>query len=113
MLPIRLHLPALIISEFTGFLVGSAGAIGFWISGRFSDQLWLAGLVFLTAVVMGVMIPRTVFRHLVPARCDRPECQGAAFPRGSDPIIYVCRRCGNRTLTNVSENTEIGGSTDE
>lgn len=103
MLPIRYHLPIMIACELLGFLVGAGVVIPCWIAGLLGESLWLAAIVLLAGVLVGALIPRILFRVLMPARCSHPDCHGQAFPVGTDPITYVCRRCGKQTATNVSD----------
>ncbi len=103
MLSIRFHLPVMIVCEFLGFFAGAIAVGAMWISGQFGDRLWLAGIAFCCAGVVGTVIPRFVFRVLIPARCRQERCGGHAYPTGSDPITYVCRRCGQATATHVSD----------
>ena len=103
MLSIKVHLVLMIVCEFAGFLAGGIVAIGMWVSGVFGDRLWLAGLACFSTILVGVMVPRTFFRSLLPADCDQQNCNGAAFPTGTNPITYVCRQCGSRAATGISE----------
>ena len=101
MLPIRYHLSIMIACEFLGFFVGAVCVGAMWISGQFGDRLWLAGVTLFAGVFLGLAIPRTVFRNLLPARCE--NCHGRALPQGADPITYVCKQCGTKKATSISE----------
>lgn len=93
----------MITFEFLGFLVGAGLAIAVWINGQLGDQLWLAGILICLGVLIGTVIPRFVFRSLISAQCGEENCPGPAFPVGSNPIVYVCRHCGRKVATRISE----------
>lgn len=103
MLPQHLHLKIMIACEFAGFIIGAITVGILWVAGQLGDRVWLAGIALCCSVLAGAVIPRIIFRKILPAHCNDKNCGGRAFPRGSDPITYVCSRCGNITTTIVSE----------
>ncbi len=103
MLPIRVHLALTVLLEFAGFFV-AAGLTGvLWATGVVGTQLWVVALVLLICLVIGTVVPQILMRRLIPAACQRENCQGAAFARGSKPICYVCKDCGFELDTGVSD----------
>ena len=95
----RLHLALGIAMEAAGMITA------FILFALFVFDSQLAGflqvLLFLTAAVAGMALPRAVFRRLVRARC--PECGGPADRRDGRPITYVCRSCGHVHDTGVRD----------
>lgn len=69
--------------------------------GLFATKELMGGMVGFFA---GGLIMRSLFRDLIPTKCLNPTC-GAfkAFQRGSQPITYVCSKCGHTHYTKVSE----------
>jgi hypothetical protein len=61
------------------------------------------GAVFFGLFVLGYLIPHAVFRHFVGAACPSPACRGKAFPKGRNPVIYVCTSCRLAFPTGLSE----------
>jgi len=79
-------------------LVGGVGApVGFVCYHRFATADFRPGpleaIEFLALFLLGVMVPRMIFRFLVGAKCPAPDCRGRAFPKGANPVIYVCKSC--------------------
>ena len=93
-------------------IVGSVGAPGAWVFYKFYTEHGIGtsaaeGAAFFGLFVLGYLIPHAVFRHIIGAACPSPDCRGKAFPKGRDPIIYVCALCGRSFPTGLSEG---GGS---
>ena len=89
-------------------IVGSVGAPGAWVFYKFYTEHGIGssvaeGAVFFGLFVLGYLIPHAVFRHIIGAACPSPDCRGKAFPKGRDPIIYVCALCRCSFLTGLSE----------
>ena len=89
-------------------IVGSVGAPAAWMYYLFQTQHGpetsvTEGAVFFGVFVLGYLIPHIVFRHLVGAACPALGCRGKAFPKGRNPIIYVCTSCGRSYPTGLSE----------
>ena len=89
-------------------IVGSVGAPGAWVYYRFQTEHGIGigiteGAVFFGLFILGYLVPHAVFRHLVGAACPSPDCRGRTFPKGRDPIIYVCTLCGRSFPTGLSE----------
>jgi hypothetical protein len=59
--------------------------------------------IFFGLFVLGYFIPHTVVRHFVGAACPCPDCRGKAFPKGRNPVIYVCASCHYSSPTGLSE----------
>ena len=101
---IRRHLTVQSVFE----IGGSVGAPVGWIIYKFQTEHGIGvsvaeGAVFFGLFVLGYLIPHTVFRHLVGAACPSPDCSGKAFPKGRDPVIYVCALCRRSFPTGLSE----------
>ena len=89
-------------------IIGSVGAPVGWMIYQFQTEHGPGvgvseGAVFFGLFVLGYLIPHTVFRHLVGAACPSPDCRGKAFPKGRDPVIYVCALCRRSFPTGLSE----------
>ena len=89
-------------------IVGSLGVPGAWVFYKFYAEHGIGtsvaeGAVFFGLFVLGYVIPHTVFRHIIGATCPFPDCRGKAFPKGRDPVIYVCALCGRSFPTGLSE----------
>jgi hypothetical protein len=96
---IRLHLALGIAAEAAGVVLVFALFAWFAIDSGAPGPILV--LLFLAGFVAGVVLPRAVFRWLVPARCGR--CGGLAYRQGSRPITYACRACGHVHDTGVRE----------
>lgn len=55
-------------------------------------QVFADAIVWGTVAIVGIMIPRIVFRYCIAARC--PKCGGAAPLRVTSPVRYICDQCG-------------------
>jgi hypothetical protein len=99
----RLHLTLMFLAEFAGFGIGAVVAIYLWVARPIDLSPVLMMGLFGAILLVAVMVPRTVFRRLVPARCPVEGCPGPARPEGSKPIVYRCRRCGHVLDTGWSE----------
>lgn len=103
---INRHLWLEIVFEFVGAVGG--GVIGLvhlaHASGDKSGHpgVW-AVIEMFGLFIIGGLIPRTVFRHIIGVRCPTPDCPGKAFPKGTRPIAYFCKSCGCSWLTEASE----------
>jgi len=98
---IRRHLGWQTLVEIAGS-VGAPGAFvayKFW-SGGFPHGI-VDGIVFFSLFIVGYLVPRAVFRHLIWAAC--PDCHGKVFPTGTKPIIYVCKSCRRAYPTELWE----------
>ena len=89
-------------------IVCSVVAPGVWVfykfyAGHGIGVSVMEGAVFFGLFVLGYLIPHTVFRHVVGAACPSPDCHGKAFPKGRDPVIYVCASCRHSFPTGLSE----------
>lgn len=89
-------------------ILGSIGAPAAWVTYKFQTEHGIGisfteGAAFFGLFIIGYLIPHAVFRHLLGAVCPSSDCRGKAFPRGRDPIIYVCARCGRSFPTGLSE----------
>ena len=87
---------------------GSILAPGAWVFYKFYTQHGIGlsvteGAVFFGLFVLGYQIPHTIFRRLVGAVCPSPDCRGKAFPKGRNPVIYVCALCRRSFPTGLSE----------
>ena len=101
---IRRHITVQSVFE----IAGSVGAPGAWIFYKFYTEHGIGssvaeGAVFFGLFVLGYLIPHAVFRHLVGAACPSRDCRGKAFPKGRNPVIYVCKLCGRSFPTGLSE----------
>ena len=102
-MPIRTHLVLTIAGEFLGFIAGAILCIWIFMAQPGPIHLIVMALIALPIIAIFVMLPRTLFRRLIPARCPAPGCAGGAYATGSHPITYICRRCGHIHETSVSE----------
>jgi hypothetical protein len=60
------------------------------------------GATLFGAFLLGFLIPRLVFKYLIPARC--PKCgRNKAFFYGGQPIKYRCKSYGHVRRTSVKE----------
>ena len=89
-------------------IAGSMGAPAVWVLYKFQTEHGIGisiteGAVFFGLFVLGYLVPHVVFRRLVGAACPSPDCRGKTFPKGRDPIIYVCALCGRSFPTGLSE----------
>ena len=98
---IRRHLDWQTLSE----IAGSLGAPGAFVAYRFWRVGFPVGVVdgsmFISLFVVGYLVPRAVFRHFMGATC--PHCHGKVFPKGTKPVIYVCRSCRHSYPTELWE----------
>jgi len=96
----RLHAALGIAVEFFGFLAGALLAAHF----LGSPVGVLAWIPWLGALAAAALVPRTLYRRLVPARC--PSCRRvASVLRGTHPWRYECRACGHVHATALSDGT--------
>jgi len=105
---IRRHLNWAISLEAAGF-VGAAGAVVYYMfpGGHFPPSVF-GGIAAVGLVILAVLIPRWLCRHVIGAKCPTRDCPGKAFPAGAHPMVYVCRSCKRSYPTGVSEGD--GGS---
>lgn len=101
----RKHLGLMVACEYGGFFIGALVAIYLFVTNVAGGgaRLWVWALVGFGCVLVGVMAPRLVFRRLIGCACDAEGCPGSAYAEGSRPIAYVCRTCGKRWETGVSD----------
>jgi hypothetical protein len=52
-------------------------------------------LLFFASILGGGFLLQQIFSRVFPAQC--PKCGGAAFPRLTHAIVYVCRGCGRES----------------
>ena len=101
---IRRHIP--VQSAFE--IAGSVGTPAAWVYYKFQTEHGIGisvteGAVFFGLFILGYSIPHVVFRHLVGAACPALNCRGKVFPKGRNPIIYVCTSCRRSYPTGLSE----------
>lgn len=94
-------------------VVGSIGAPGAWVYYKFYAEHGIGtsvveGVVFFGLFILGYLVPRALFRHLIGAKCPAPNCRGRAFPKGTQPIVYVCGSCRRSYPTEWSEGDSSG-----
>src|ERR1700687_5596181 len=79
---IRRHIALTTLLE----VVGSIGAPGAFVFYRFwggrGPSGGVDGIVFFSLFILGYLVPRAVFRHLIGAACPALVCGGRAFPEG-------------------------------
>jgi hypothetical protein len=117
-MPIWLHLTIWITAQIVGAM-GSAIAVMAFVPSPHGEPPRAKFALFFGAFILGAIIPRLVFKYLVPAKC--PQCGGRAFfsslrqsqrspifggRRGARNIVYRCKECGHVHVTGVQE----GGS---
>lgn len=104
----RRHLGLKTLFEFAGGI----GAPALWILyhffyvGDFPSGV-RGGIEFIGLFIAGILVPHTIFKHLIGARCPAAGCHGKTFPEGTNPITYVCRSCKRSYDSGMSE----GGDT--
>jgi hypothetical protein len=104
---VRFHLFLMIFCEFAGFLVGGILVVYLFVTSGGLHFRFLQIVTFFAIILVGTMIPRLVFRNLIPAKC--PACGEKAYAQGANPVRYVCRSCGHREDTAVFEDTDRPG----
>jgi hypothetical protein len=102
-MPIALHVALMFLGEFAGFFVGAVFGIWLWVGRPIEMSIPLQIGVIVAALFVGVMVPRVLFRRVIPARSPAEGCGDPARPQGSRPIVYRCRRCGHVHDTGWSE----------
>jgi len=118
LMPIWLHLTMWIPAQIVGAM-GSAIAVMTFVPSPHGELPRAKIALSFGAFILGALIPRLVFKYLVPAKC--PQCGGRAFfaslrqsqrspifggRRGGRTIVYRCKECGHVHVTGVQE----GGS---
>lgn len=94
----RLHALLGVAVEVLGFLAGLFLALRL-LGNPVGLVSWIPWLVVLA---LAALVPRALYRHLVPARC--PRCRAvAAYLRGTHPWRYECRDCGHVHATSMSD----------
>lgn len=101
---IRRHLNAQSVFE----IGGSVGAPVAWILYKFYTEHGIGisvveGAVFIGLFVLGYQLPHLAFRRVIGAACPTHGCRGKVFPKGRDPIIYVCSLCRRSFPIGLSE----------
>jgi hypothetical protein len=94
-------------AKYAGVIMAMHLAISFLLQafaafyGLFATKEVMGGMVGFFA---GGLIMRGIFRYLIPTKCPNPSCGAfTAYQRGSQPITYVCSKCGHTHYTKVSE----------
>lgn len=88
--------------EFVGGLGAPGAYVGYRLyTGQGIGVSVAEGATFFGLFILGLLVPRAVFRHFIAATC--PDCHGRAFPKGTKPIVYVCRSCGRSYPTELWE----------
>ena len=94
----RVHAVLGIAVEFFGFLAGVLLAARF-LGNPVGVVAWIPWFL---ALVVAALVPRALYRRLVPARC--PSCRRVASTlRGTHPWRYECRACGHVHETTLSD----------
>jgi predicted MFS family arabinose efflux permease len=112
MIPIWLHLTLMILSEiicFMGMAISSLFVIMYF--NLLQSQDSLSGIIlsvfgiaiFFGGSFGGVYISRSIFRNLIPAKCEVIGCNGYAYCYCSHPISYECQDCGTDHETGIYE----------
>ena len=98
-MPIWLHLILVIVAQ----IGGGIGCL-VWVLNN-PSQVEAMGIntqfAAFGSVIVGVAVPRLIFKFLVPASC--PKCSGRSIYRGGRPITYHCTACGHVHRTFVYE----------
>lgn len=94
----RLHGAIGVAIEFFGFLAGVLLALRL-----FGNPVGIAAWIpWFIALVVSALLPRWLYRRLVPARC--PACRDVrAYLRGTHPWRYECRACAHVHETSMSD----------
>src|SRR6185295_9967725 len=106
---IRRHNSLQTLSE----VAGTVGAPGAWVYYKFHTEHGVGtsvieGVMFFGLFILGYLVPRAFFRHLIGTKCPAPNCRGKAFPKGTQPIVYVCGSCRRSYPTEWSESDSSG-----
>ncbi|MCI5168393.1 MAG: hypothetical protein D3903_20455 [Candidatus Electrothrix sp. GM3_4] len=104
-MPIWLHLTLIIITPFIG-LFGVLQLISS--TGPFIENSWTNLVFCLGILISGYMIPRLIFKFLLPAHC--PACKSRSFFHGGQPVTYHCVSCAYIHRTGINEGGKGGGS---
>lgn len=100
----RAHLMLMVGLQASGFFTGFL----LFVAGYRCTDLIAPPLQMALFVAIGLLAPRIIFRHFVPARCRR--CGAPSYPTGMQPIIYRCTVCTHESDSNVSERFGCNGS---
>ena len=88
--------------EFVGGLGAPGAFVGYRLfTGQGIGISVVEGAAFFGLFILGILVPRTVFRHFIAETC--PDCHGRTFPTGTKPVIYVCRACKRQYPTELFE----------
>ncbi len=94
----RIHALLGVAVEFFGFLGGLYLSLAL-LGNPAGPLTWIPWFLMLA---MSALIPRGIYRRLVPARC--PKCAvPRAYLRGTKPWRYECRACGHVHHTSMSD----------
>ena len=100
---IRRHIGWDTLFTFVGFFGTGGGYIYYKFHFGYFPPMLIEGMIFFGLVLLGFLVPRAIFRHLIGAKCQSPGCTGKAFPKGRNPIVYVCKSCRRIYDTGMSE----------